>query len=261
MLLAASLLGTSIAHAAWQTPSVTTQAMAAAEASPAVGITTTVSEPYFKITAEDVAQAVAQQLQLQAIEEKADVTLTVGSPKIIFSADHPLKLTIHALQVDTKSQRWQGQVYVLANGKTETVKPISGTYMGMMDVPVLTRQLGRNDIIEASDLSVKAVLKSQLRKETVTDSSKLIGQSPRAVISANRPIRMGEVNSPIVIKKGDAVQMTYTNPYMSLRATGVALQDGSKGDMIRVKNDKSEKAISGRIQGAGHIEVNQSSAL
>jgi flagella basal body P-ring formation protein FlgA len=257
----ATLFGTVSAEAAWQTPAMPTQEMAAAQAAPAVGVTATVSEPYFKITADDVAKAVAEQLQLQAIEEKADVNLAAGLPKVLYTADHPLKLAIHALQVDTQSQRWQGQVYVLANGKTETVKPVSGTYMGMMEVPVLTRQLGRNDVIEASDLTMKAVLKSQLRKETVTDSSKLIGQSPRAVISANRPIRMSEVNSPIVIKKGDAVQMTYTNPYMSLKATGVALQDGAKGEMIRVKNDKSEKAISGRIQGAGHIEVNQSSAL
>ncbi len=249
------------AHAAWQAPGVTTQEIETVQVAPATGITATISEPYFSITAADVGKAVAEQFRLQGIEQKADISLSAGAPKTIYTAEHPLKLVVHALQVDTQSHRWQGQANILANGKTETVKPISGTYISMVDVPVLTRQLGRNDIIEASDISTRAVPSQQLRKETVTDASKLIGLSPRAVVSANRPIRMSEVNSPILIKRGDAVEMTYSSPYMSIKATGTALQDGAKGEMIRVKNDKSEKAVSGRVAGAGHIEVNQTSAL
>ena len=255
------LMGSAPALAAWQTPRATTQEIAAAQITPQSGITTTVSDPYFTITAEDVGKAVAEQLTLQAVEQKASVSLAAGSPKIIASANHPLKLVIHALQIDPNSRRWQGQANIIANGKTETVKPVSGTYIGLIDVPVVTRQLGRGDLIEASDLSSKAVPKLQLRKETVTDAKQLIGQSPRAVISAERPIRLSEISAPLVIKKGDAVQMTYTNPYMSLKASGVALQDGAIGELIRVKNDKSEKSVSGRVAGSGHIEVNSSSAL
>ena len=261
----ASLLGlilvASPAHAAWQTPGTPTEVLATAQNIPPVGVTTTVNTPYFSITAEDVGKAVAQQLQLQAVEKKADVALTAGSPSIIHSADHPLKLSIHALQIDPQSRRWQAQAYILANGKTEIVKPVSGNYTPLVDVPVLTHQLGKTDIIEAKDLSTKAVPERFMRKDTVTDAKLLIGQSPRAIISADRPIRQGEVSSPILIKKGESVQLTYTNPYMSLKATGIALQDGAQGDMIRVKNDKSEKAVSGRVASSGRVEVNTTPAL
>jgi flagellar basal body P-ring formation protein FlgA len=244
------------AHAAWQTPSLPVQQIAQAQTSQPVGITASVSKAYFNITAADVSNAVAEQLQLQAIVPKADVSMSAGSPATLYSADHPIKLVVHALQVDTNARRWQAQANILANGKTETVRPISGTYLAMIDVPVLTKQLSRTDVVEPSDISIKAISERNIRKDTVTDAKQLIGLSPRATISANRPIRVSEISAPIVIKKGDTVQMTFTNPYMSLKTNGIALQDGAKGEMIRVKNEKSERAVSGRVASAGRVEVN-----
>ncbi len=243
------------AHAAWQTPDGTP--VDAATGAPAAPGDTN----YFKITAEDVGAAIADQLKLQAVEQKAQVTLTAGSPPILYSADHPLKLVIHGLQIDPEAHRWQAQAYILANGKTEITKPVSGVYVTMVDVPVLTRQLGKNDVIDAKDITTKAFADKFVRKDTVTDPKMLIGQSPRAVISPDRPVRQGEISSPILIKKGDAVELTYTSPYMTLKATGTALADGAKGDMIRVKNDKSEKAVSGRVAAKGTVEVNSTPAM
>lgn len=260
----AALAAAPLAQAAWQSPDMPTQQIATAQDIPPVGITATVSPAgtaYFNITAADISAEIARQMELQAVEKKAEVTLAAGLPTIIHSADHPLKLVIHSLQIDTQSKRWQAQAYVVAGGKTETVKPISGTYAALVEVPVLTKQLGHNDIIEQGDLTIKTVPERQLRKDSITDSAMLIGKSPRAVISTNRPIRQNEISSPILIKRGDSVQMTYTNPYISIKASGTALQDGAKGEIIRVKNDKSAKAISGRVQAAGHIEVNNESAI
>lgn len=256
LALATVCLFTHAANAAWQTPTTSVQEIAQAQSIPPVGITASISRAYFNITADDVGKAVAEQLQLQGIVPKANVSMSAGSPATLYSADHPLKLVVHALQVDTQAHRWQGQANILANGKTETVRPISGIYTALVDVPVLTKQLGRTDVVEANDVTIKAVPETQIRKDTVTDAKQLIGLSPRAGISANRPIRISEVSAPLVIKKGEAVQMSYSSPYMSLKTNGIALTDGAKGEMIRVKNEKSERAVSGRVIAAGRVEVN-----
>lgn len=250
------LFGCGSAYAAdWQTAAtVTPQAPSTVSAS-------VPSSSYFQITADDVTKEVVRQLKLQAVEQEAQASLAAGLPRVIYSADHPLELTIHALQIDASSKRWQGQANIRANGQTETVRPISGTYTPMVSVPVLKKQVGRNDIIEASDLSSKLVPDRLVRKDTVSQPSQLIGQSPRATITPDRPIRLMEISSPVVIKKGQPVEITYTSTYMTLKASGVALQDGAKGDLIRVKNDKSEKAVTGRVQEAGRVETNQSPAL
>lgn len=257
------LLVAAPAFAGWQAPGATTQEMATAQVAPATGITATISAPtsaYFTITAEDVSAEVARQLKLQNVQPKAEVMLAAGSPKILYSADHPIKLALHALQIDPNSRRWQAQANILSGNQTASVKPVSGSYIPLMDVPVVTRQLSRTDVIEASDLATKTVREQEVRKDTATDANQLIGKSPKVMISSNRPIRLSEISMPAVIKRGDAVQMSYTSAYMSIRATGSALQDGAVGDLIRIKNDKSGKAVSGRVTGSGQVEVNQASA-
>lgn len=259
---AAMMLLASSAHATWETPGAPVQQLAAGNTTPPpVGITTTVQPSYFRISADDVEKAIAEQLTLQGVEAKAEVKLNAGSPTVFAEADHSLQPVIHALQIDQQSKRWQAQLYVVAGGKTETVKPISGFYNALVDVPMLTRQLRQMDVIEASDITMRPVSERTMRKDTITDAQSIIGRSPRNIISSNRAIRLSEITSPIVIKKGDAVEMTYTTPYMHIKATGVALEDGAKGGLIRIKNDKSEKAVSGRVQAAGHVEVNTSAAM
>jgi flagella basal body P-ring formation protein FlgA len=254
--LLVTLIGGS-AMAAWETPGATALEMQTAQVVTSSGL----NNNYFSITADDVASEVAKQLKLQAVEANADVSLSAGSPKVIHSANHPLQLTVHALQIDPHAKRWQAQANVRANGKTETVKPISGVYVAMIEVPVLKHQVGRTDVIEATDIHTKLVPERLVRKDTVTDAKQLIGQSPRAVISAARPIRAGEVSSPQLVKKGQPVELTYTSQYMTIKASGTALQDGAQGDLIRVKNDKSEKAVSGRVAASGRVEVNQTPTM
>src|SRR5262249_51338143 len=154
---------------------------------------------------------------------------------VLYSADHAIQISLHALEIDPKSKRWQGQVYFVSNGKTESVRPIAGTYSALIDVPVVTRQLNRTDVIEEGDIALLPTPERQLRKDTVLDKTQLIGQSPRNGISPNRPIHAAEVSAPLVIKRGDLVEMAYNTPYIHIKATGVALEDGAKGSAIRIK--------------------------
>jgi flagella basal body P-ring formation protein FlgA len=199
-------------------------------------------------------------LQQQGVENKPQASLNAGSPQVLYSADRVLSVAIHGLQIDPQTKRWQAQAYIISNGQTETVKPVSGFYDAMVDVPVLNRQLQARDVIAEGDLSIRSMPERQLRKDTITDKKLLIGQSPRSIISATRAIRANELTEPVVIKKGEGVEMKYSTRYMQIRTTGIALEDGAKGAFIRIKNEKSGKAISARVIDSGKVEVNSSAA-
>jgi len=216
---------------------------------------------YFQITTQDVGAAVAAQMKSQGYQKDVTATLTPANAPVFYAADHPLKLVVHALQVDTQASIWQGQAYILSNGKTEMVKPISGRFETTLNVPTLTRQFREGDIITESDIAYKTLPERQLRKDTIIKASNLIGQSPTRMVSPGRPIRSGEIDQPKIIKKGQLVEMNYTTPYMSIRTSGEALEDGSQGTLIRVKNSKTEKAISARVVASGKVEVNNDSTL
>ena len=242
----------------WQNP---TQVAALSDSTTpqATSITVTTGpaqQQFFQITNDDIASAVSAELVSQGIEKQAKATLNPTGSPIFYSANHPLKLALHALQVDPGTHQWQAQAYVLANNQTETMRPVSGHYEATVSVPVLIRQVGKTDVIAATDLTTRDMPERQLRKDTVTDADQLIGKSPHATISADRPIRATEISMPIVIRKGDHVELTYTSQYLSIKTTGIALEDGEQGGTIRVKNEKSEKAVSGKAVAAGTVEVN-----
>jgi flagella basal body P-ring formation protein FlgA len=259
-----TLLGSALfsfpAFAAWQTPVVPTQAIAQQQAA-APALTATIRDPFYKITTKDVGNAVAEQLQIQAVVPKAEVLMAPGTPSQMYQSDRAVKVVIHALQVDSKAKRWQAEAHFVSGNKTESVVPVAGTYGTLIDVPVLSRQLNKSDIIEEKDIQIVPVAERLLRKDTVTDPKTLVGLSPRMGISPNRPIHGNEVSLPNVIKKGDLIEMTFNTPHIHIKATGVALEDGATGQTIRVKNQKSERAISARVVAAGRVEVNNSASL
>ena len=251
----AALLFAAPARAAWETPSLPTTQVAAAAAAPAPGITATIREPFYKVNAADVTASVAEQMHAQGVEAKAEVTLNPGTPNLLYSADHPVQVAIHTLQIDPKSKRWQAQAYFISNGKTESVKPVAGTYGALIDVPVVTRQFSRTDVIEEKDITILSVPERLLRKDTITNAKELVGLSPRAGISPNRPIHSNEITPPTVIKRGDLVEMAYETPYIHIKTTGIALEDGAKGATIRIKNQKSQHAVSAQVVSAGRVQV------
>lgn len=244
----------------WQTPAEAVN-IAAVETAPAAAVvatpaTITGQPEFFQITNDDITAAVAEELQAQGIGKGVTATMSPVSGKIFHAANHKLKVAIHALQIDTDAKLWQAQAYVLNGTQTETVKPIAGRYDATVRVPVLTRQLRQGDVIEQGDIEYRTLPERQLRKDTVTDVESILGQSPRRIISSGRPVRSSEITQPTMVKKGQMVEVHYTTPYMMIRTSGEALEDGARNALIRVKNSKTEKAITARVVAAGRVEAN-----
>lgn len=213
------------------------------------------SKNYFTITMRDVEKKVAEAMIEDSVAEQVEVLVLPSGIPTLHKADHPIELVIHALQVDPNAKRWQGEAYVIANGKTEIVKPIAGRYDEMVKVPMLSHQMGNKDIIEMEDIEFKLVPSRKLRKDTVIDSDQLLGKSARKLISAERMIRLSEITAAITVEKDREVEMVYNTPYMSLRTTGKALENGTTGDLIRVMNHDTQRTVSARVVNAHRVEV------
>ncbi len=213
------------------------------------------NKPYFEVAREDVANAVGKALADRGAAEKVR-TVVYSKDDVLYSANAPLSVAIQGLKFDERSHKWQANMLVLSKGETVNTTPIQGRYESVYTVPVLTRQAINTDIITDADVEYIDVPERQVRKDTVLNLSDILGKSPKRSISPNRPIRLSEVNMPAIIKKGAAVQINYSAPYMKLQTTGQALEDGSLGSIVRVKNMESQRAISARVISAGVVETN-----
>lgn len=212
-------------------------------------------ETYFEVARDDVATAVSKALAERGAADKVRTVVYSADP-VLYRANAPLNVAIEALSFDKAAHKWQANMHILSKNETVSVSPIQGRYEEVYSVPVLTRQTASTDIITDADLTMMDVPARQIRKDTVINMSDILGKSPKRGISPNRPIRLAEINLPTIVKKGSSVSIHYSAPYMNLRTAGVALEDGSLGSMIRVKNQESDRAISARVTSAGIVETN-----
>ena len=78
---------------------------------------------------------------------------------------------------------------------------------------------------------------------------------------AKRPIPAGQVLTPVtvdpakLVNKGESVAIVAEGSGITIRATGVSMMDGTMGELIQVRNTKSNKVVEGRIIAPGQIKV------
>ena len=67
-------------------------------------------------------------------------------------------------------------------------------------------------------------------------------------------MRSGQLSSPVLVKRGDAVMMVARREGIEVSTAGEALDAGAKGATIRVKNSTSGQTLRMRVVAPGTVE-------
>jgi flagella basal body P-ring formation protein FlgA len=67
-------------------------------------------------------------------------------------------------------------------------------------------------------------------------------------------LRSGQLSSPVLVKRGDAVMMVARREGIEVSMTGEALDAGGKGAVVRVRNAGSGQVVRMRVAGPGTVE-------
>lgn len=147
----------------------------------------------------------------------------------------------------------------VANADTDTnPKPSGGTAHDgskTAQVPVLKHLVRVGDVIAANDIDYQRIAPGEVRDNVITDANALIGKSPKHTLMQGRPIRQDEISSPTVLRKGTRVTMVYRSDNLEIRTLGEALDNGAKGDVVRVKNLTSKAIINGVVVNGDTISI------
>lgn len=136
------------------------------------------------------------------------------------------------------------------------VYTIRGKVTKLVDIPVLNKTIRNGDVITSRDIEWETYPERKLNPSIILSEEALIGKTPSLRVQPNKVIRVRDVEAPILVKKGKAVNLIYQTEYMQLQAIGLALEDGRMGDSIRIENTKSKKVISAIVQDKGLAVVN-----
>jgi flagella basal body P-ring formation protein FlgA len=89
----------------------------------------------------------------------------------------------------------------------------------------------------------------------VESRSLVVGKVARLTLLPGRAIPFASVSNRKVVANGAEVKLVYSEGGLVIMTTGAALQDGSIGDIVRVRNSDSGVTVSGAVQPDGTVRV------
>lgn len=81
-----------------------------------------------------------------------------------------------------------------------------------------------------------------------------LGQTSRRSLRSGEVLRSGQLNAPILVKRGDQVLMVARHEGIEVSMAGEALDGGARGAVVRVRNAGSGQVVQMRVAGAGTVE-------
>ena len=209
----------------------------------------------YNLSLEELELEVSALLEQQGAADKVHANFMNHRDIAIWHHSTPLQFLFENMRYSNRNGQWNAMLHISSEGKSLRTLNVTGRFEPLIEVPVLSRRLGNNDVIEADDIIWVNVPESRLRKDTVLVEDELLGQSPRRSVPENRPISASELVAPRMVKKNAMVPITYRTEYMHIRAMGITLEDGAKGDIIRVRNADSNAVIRAAVTESGHLEI------
>lgn len=115
--------------------------------------------------------------------------------------------------------------------------------------------ISRGEPITEKDIILVRRDISNLRQGFFNNKARLIG------MLAKRNLRVGTIISakhlvpPVLVKKGDNVDIVVLSNTISIRMSGEAMSNGAKGQKIRVKNNSSKKIVNAIVTTANTVKI------
>ena len=201
------------------------------------------TEQSFSIKPEEVEQAIKEQLESRGAGQDIKVTMVRKDPRTLYTGTLPVTFAVEKLNFNTKTSAWDAECLIHSGGHTLQTLALNGRYEEQVEVPAVNRRIMNGETITKADISWTSIGASRVHKDVITSAEELIGKSAKRPLSEDRPIRVSDVMSPIVIKRGDLVQVSFQTQNMTIQTMGRAQDNGAIGDAVSIKNADSGTLI------------------
>ena len=124
-----------------------------------------------------------------------------------------------------------------------------------LPVVVLKSSVTSGEILSHQDVHAVEMDIGEQNKGYFTDPEPLIGQVVRRSLRPGTVINPDMIEAPDLIKRGEPVTIMVKRPGLMIEMDGTALVSGRRGELIRVRNTRSQKVVSGRVVDTGVVQV------
>jgi flagella basal body P-ring formation protein FlgA len=202
----------------------------------------------------EIATRLIEALKAEGVRRDVDVELYGRTIELAVPNDAAAALDVRNLSFDRQTGRFSA--IVAAGGDSSAYRlAVSGRVHETSPVPVLRRAMGPGDVIRKDDIETLRLREDRIGRDVVTDASKLVGMTPRQRLRVGEPIRDNDTRPPVLVSRNSTVTIVLQTGSLTLTAQGRAIEDGAKGETIRVTNMQSKKTIEAIVAGPDFVTV------
>ena len=204
---------------------------------------------------DEIQEALMAALRGRGAGDNLEIEFANGQMNLHVAAEKASTVGVEGLIFDPATGRFVATVAVPANDPAAARTRVTGKAHKLVSVPTLAEEKKRGEIIRATDILWREVRASEVLDHVITDDDDLVGMSAKRQIRGSTIIHTSMIRRPVLVTKGAVVLIELARGAMALTAQGKAMEEGSKGDVIRVANLRSGKVIEARISGTNKVEV------
>jgi flagella basal body P-ring formation protein FlgA len=122
-------------------------------------------------------------------------------------------------------------------------------------VIVLSRPVQRGETITRQHLATEKRDVSKFRGDFITQVEQVENKQAARYTQAGTILGLRSFIEPRLIKRGDKIIISAIQPAFAIRMNGVAMMDGTKDQLIRIKNENSGRVINATVIEPGLVSV------
>lgn len=206
---------------------------------------------------EDIESGIQEALSNQGVFGNYELNIPNQYKQIVLPPSEHATFEITRLDVNTRKQSFEAMIAAPSADNPIQHFSISGYIEPVIEVPVLVENIENGRTIRANDITLMKIKETDFTRDTIADIQSLIGMTARRVLIAGRPVREVEVIAPQIIERGELVTLSLNTGIMNITTQVKSLENGAKGDVIRVLNTASNQTLQAIITGESSVEIAQ----
>lgn len=147
------------------------------------------------------------------------------------------------------------QVKVNCQGNQPWTKFVPAEVSLFAEVLVASENIRRGTMIEERHIRLMETNLAKLRRTPVSDRDLVIGMELKYPLTSGGAFSLESLSKPVLVERGDLVQLVAESKNLKIRQQGEALQDGALGKIINVRNSSSEMVVQAEVVGSGRVKV------
>ena len=120
----------------------------------------------------------------------------------------------------------------------------------------IANSLPKDSVLSANDLMVVNRTVQELPASYITDMQAAVGMQLTRSVNANALLTQAMLTQRLMINKGQEVTILADGQNFAVKMRGTALQNGTSGQRIGVKNTTSGRTVEAMIVDSGTVKVN-----